>query len=86
MKVSEISLGNLVETLYSRYERDVCSYLKFFYKFFFTGEGNNEEIVKLYNSIKIYWGINSKLEKDFQNSETLFCKLFTVREGMCGPI
>ena len=27
------------------------------------GEGNNEEIVKLYNNMKIYWGINSKLEK-----------------------
>ena len=27
------------------------------------GEGNNEEIVKLYNSMKIYWGINSKLDK-----------------------
>ena len=50
------------------------------------GEGNNEEIVKLYNSMKIYWGINSKLEKNFQNSETLFCKLFTVRGGMCSPI
>ena len=35
------------------------------------GEGNNKEIVKLYNSMKIYWGINSKLEKDIQNSETL---------------
>ena len=77
-----------METLYSRYERDVCSYLKFFfYKFFFLQwEGNNKEIVKLYISIKIYWRINSKLEKDFQNSETLFCKLFTVRRGMCGPI
>ena len=36
--------------------------------------------------MKIYWGINSKLEKDFQNSETLFCKLFTAWGGMCGPI
>ena len=50
------------------------------------GEGNNKEIVKLYNSMKFYWGINSKLEKDFQNSETLFCKLFTAQGGMCGPI
>ena len=47
MKVSEISTGNLVQTLYCRYERDVCSYLKFLYKIFFMGEGNNKEIVKL---------------------------------------
>ena len=45
-----------------------------------------KEIVKLNSGMKFYWGINSKLEKDFQNSETLFCKLFTVRGGMCGPI
>ena len=70
-----------METLYCWYERDVCLYLKFFIKFF-TGEGNNKEIVELYNSMKICWGINSKLEKDFQNSETLFCKLFTAR-GAC---
>ena len=75
-----------MEALYCRYERDVCSYLKFLYKIFFTGEGNNKEIVKLDNSMKFYWGINSKLEKDFQNSETLFCKVFTARGGMCGPI
>ena len=41
---------------------------------------------EVYKGIKFYWGINSKLEKDFQNSETLFCKLFTARGGMCGPI
>ena len=80
MRFSEISeeKGVKNEMLYCRYERDVCSYLKFYANSFLTGEGNNKEIVRLYNSLKIYWGINSKLEKDFQNSETLFCKLFTV--------
>ena len=36
--------------------------------------------------MKFYWGINSKLEKDFQNTETLFCKLFTAQGGMFSPI
>ena len=74
--------------LYCWYERDVGSYLKFYIKIFFTGKEIMEikEIVKLNNGMKFYWGINSKLEKDFQNSETLFCKLFTARGGMCGPI
>ena len=45
-----------METLYCRYERDVCSYLKFYAKFFFMGEGNNKEVVKLYNSMKILLG------------------------------
>ena len=67
--------------------REMLARLKIFIQiFFFMGEGNNKEIVKLYNGMKFYWGINSKLEKDFQNSETLFCKLFTARGGMCGPI
>ena len=34
--------GNLVETLYCRYERDACLYLKFYTKFFLRGKGNNE--------------------------------------------
>ena len=86
MKVSEISAGNLVERLYCQCEGDVCSYLKCLEIIFFTGEGNNKEIVKLYNGMKICWGINSKLEKYFQNSKALFCKLFTARGGMCSPI
>ena len=85
--ISEISEEKVDknETFYCRYERDVCSYLKFYAKFFLMGEGNKES-VRLYNSMKIYWGINSKVEKDFQNSETLFCKLFTAWGGMCSLI
>ena len=59
--------------------------LKILCKFFLAGEGN-KEIVGLYNSMKIYWALTRKLEKDFQNSETFFCKLFTVQGGMCGHI
>ena len=37
-EISEISVGNLGETLYCRYERNVCSYLKFYTKFFLQGK------------------------------------------------
>ena len=74
--------------LYCLYKRDVGSYLKFYANFFLRGRKLMEikELVKLNNDMKFYWGINSKLEKDFQNSEMLFCKLFTARGGMCIPI
>ena len=44
-----------------------------------------KEIVKLNNGMKFYWGINSKLEKDFQNSEPLFCKLLQRGEACAVP-
>ena len=76
--------------MYCPYKRDVGSYLKFYTKFFLRGKEIIEikEIVKPNNGMKFCWGINSKLEekKDFQNSEMMFCKLFTARGGMCGPI
>ena len=52
---------------------------------FLTGEGH-KEIVMWCNGMKLIGELTQKLEKDFQNSETLICKLFTVRGGMCGPI
>ena len=55
---------------------------------FSNGGGHKEisKIVMLYNSMKFIGELTQKLEKDFQNSETLFCKLLTAWGGMCGPI
>ena len=58
--------------------------LKNFGKIFLTGEGNNGN--EMYSSVNFPWGINSKSNKRFPKQKNLFCKLFTMGGGMCGPI
>ena len=54
------SRGNIVLSVQER----CLLVLKILCEIFLMREGN-KEIVRLYNSMKIYWGINSKTRKRF---------------------
>ena len=73
--------GNIVLSVWER----GLLVLKILHKIFFTGEGDNKEIVKLCNGMKFYWEINSKLEKIFKTVKLCFLNFLQQGEACAVP-
>ena len=72
----------LKRTIVSSIRERCLLVLKNFGKIFQMGEGNDEKWV--YSSVN-FLGELTQSNKRFPKQKNLFCKLFTMGEGMCGP-